>query len=126
MLGEVVKKGIIASTERHVWKEVEVTVDSGACETVMPKDECNHIAITESDASRRDVEYEVANGNAIPNLGQFVVETAHPGGRLRSRMQACNVTRPLHSVTKIGDQGLHMILTKEKAVVVDPPRPSPW
>ena len=50
------------------WMEIEITVDSGACETVMPADMCKCISIMQSVLSHGAV-YEVANGEEIPNLG---------------------------------------------------------
>ena len=52
------------------WTEIEVTVDSGACDTVMPTSLLSHISIAASADSRRGMEYEVANGETIPNVGE--------------------------------------------------------
>ena len=52
------------------WVRVDVVADSGACETVMPKGLCPNIALRESEASTAGVEYEVASGKAVPNLGE--------------------------------------------------------
>ena len=56
------------------WEEIEMTVDSGASETVVGEDMISAVATKEGQASRRGVVYEVANGVRIPNLGekQFV------------------------------------------------------
>ena len=45
-------------------------VDSGATETVIAQRMLSMMEIKESPQSRRGVEYEVANGIKIPNLGQ--------------------------------------------------------
>ena len=51
--------------------EIEVAVDSGATETVMPEETLNGIVgVTESAACKRGVVYEVADGTQIPNLGE--------------------------------------------------------
>ena len=44
------------------WTEIEITIDSGACDTVMPTRLCSHISVIETEDSRRGMEYEVANG----------------------------------------------------------------
>ena len=44
------------------WTEIEVTVDSGACVSVMPVGICEDIDIIEHEFSRNVAEYEVANG----------------------------------------------------------------
>ena len=49
---------------------IDVIADSGACETVMPKGICPNIALRESEVSRAGVEYEVATGKTVPNLGE--------------------------------------------------------
>ena len=50
------------------WTLADVIVDSGACETVVPKSLCEHIRITPSKQSIVGVEYEVASGETIPNM----------------------------------------------------------
>ena len=52
------------------WEGVEMTVDSGASETVVGEDMISAAATKEGQASRRGVVYEVANGVRIPNLGE--------------------------------------------------------
>ena len=52
------------------WEEIELAVDSGASETVVNEDMLRSVQTQESAASRRGVEYEVANGIRIPNLGE--------------------------------------------------------
>ena len=60
-------KSISNITPVDEWIEIEVTVDSGACDTVMPAEWCKGIPIVHS-ATAHGEEYEVANGEAIPNL----------------------------------------------------------
>ena len=52
------------------WYEVELTADTGACDTVIQKLMCPGIPITSSVQSLRGMEYEVATGESIPNLGE--------------------------------------------------------
>ena len=52
------------------WLEVELTADTGACDTVIPRKMCPKIPIQASLQSRSGMEYEVADGNTIPNLGE--------------------------------------------------------
>ena len=52
------------------WTEVEVTSDSGACETVIPAGWCPNIPTVDSLGPMRGDEYEVANGPAIRNAGE--------------------------------------------------------
>ena len=71
-----------SATESHNngWMELEVTVDSGACDTVMPISSCD-FKILPSYASTHGIEYEVANGAEIPNLGERKCLIRTPGNR---------------------------------------------
>ena len=61
---------VLAAVGPSEWTCIEVIVDSGACETVMPKDLCQLIPIVPSKQSLAKMEYEVASGKSIPNLGE--------------------------------------------------------
>ena len=64
--------GIDAVAEDE-WVEIEVAIDSGATETMMPEETLNGIIrITESAACKRGVVYEIADGTQIPNLGEEI------------------------------------------------------
>ena len=52
------------------WAEIELTADSGACDTVIPRTTAESIPIMQSLASLQGTQYEVANGQSIPNLGE--------------------------------------------------------
>ena len=52
------------------WQEIEVTVDSGACDIVMPLSLCSDIPRHESEQQRSGMEHEVANGAIIRNEGE--------------------------------------------------------
>ena len=59
-----------ASSGEDAWIEVELTADTGACDTVMPLSMAQHIPIQPSVQSLSSMMYEVADGNEIPNLGE--------------------------------------------------------
>ena len=52
------------------WEKFEMAVDSGASETVVGEEMVVTASMQESEGSRRGVEYKVANGESIPNLGE--------------------------------------------------------
>ena len=52
------------------WIEVALCADTGACDTVIPRETCASIVIQSSLPSMQCMEYEVANGHTIPNLGE--------------------------------------------------------
>ena len=52
------------------WELIEITVGSGACDTVLQSKMLSSIRTDCTEASRAGEEYEVANGQAILNEGQ--------------------------------------------------------
>ena len=50
------------------WEQLDLTVDSGSCVAVMPRGLCTGIGIMQSFPWQHRVGYEVANGDASPNL----------------------------------------------------------
>ena len=96
------------------WVEIEITIDSGACDTVMPAAMCGHISIVQTEDSRRGVEYEVANGETIPNLGErhcfLMTEDSHIMKEIV--FQCADIHKPLLSVSRCADLGYQCILEK--------------
>ena len=89
------------------WTCIDVIVDSGACESVMPRSMCSHIAIVPSAQSRAGVEYEVASGLCIPNLGERHCEvfTEQGASALLMHFQVADVHKPLLSLSNAADMG---------------------
>jgi hypothetical protein len=76
-----------------------MVIDSGASVPVMPPSIAKLYALEDSEASRRGVEYECANGESIPNLGQKRMAIYTSEGTLRSCTTQCaDVSKPLQSV----------------------------
>ena len=94
------------------WFEMEIMVDSGACDTVMPVALAEHIQIHESAASRRGKSYEAANGTRIENVGERRCLVAAEGGNDEKLMhfQVADVKKALLSVTKTADMGFECVL----------------
>ena len=103
------------------WIEILVTIDSGACVTVMPKSLCQGISIVESPESKAGVEYEVANGASIPNLGQRRCEIMTVGNLEAKKLsfQLADVHKPLLSVTACADMGFDCFLGKAGGYLID-------
>ena len=85
-------------------------------------DTLNSIPLRESPGSRRGVEYEVANGQKIPNLGEKRFMATTEDGQVRAlKAQVCEVNRPLLSVKKavaagntvVFDEGGSYIMNKK-------------
>ena len=60
----------LSAMSESEWVELEVTVDSGACDTVVPLDAISHVSITPSPQSQAGLKYEAANGQEIDNVGE--------------------------------------------------------
>ena len=89
------------------WETIDLMVASGASETVMPEGAIRSVTTKPNDASIRGVEYEVANGQRIPNLGEKVIdgETDIEGRRTTFKVQVCEVSKPLMSVKRLVESG---------------------
>ena len=59
-----------AAADSDGWEMLEITVDSGACDTVLPSGMLASIQTQSTPASRAMEEYEVANGCVIVNEGE--------------------------------------------------------
>ena len=94
------------------WTELEVTVDSGACISVMPIASCEGIDILENELSRNGAEHEVANGATIPNLGERRCEVMTVGSLQPKRItfQVADVHKPLLSISGCADMGFDCFL----------------
>ena len=109
-----VNDNAISSIPEATWRELEVTVDSGACDTVLPTEECKEIRLHESEQSRKGLEYEVANGETIPNLGErrCIMMTENSSTPKRIAFQVADVHKALLSVTRAADMGYECVLGK--------------
>ena len=102
------------------WETVELAVDSGASETVIPTGLLQGVSLQPSDASRRGVQYEVANGQRIANLGEKTIQGyTHLEGFARSvTAQVCDVNKPLMSVHKLVKAG-HKVVFDEPGAYIE-------
>ena len=103
------------------WTEIEVTVDSGACVTVMPRKCCEGISILQNALSRAGVEYEVANGAGLKNLGERQCEVMTAGSDVPKRIvfQVADVHKPLLSITACADMGFDCYLGSKGGMLYD-------
>ena len=93
---------VISVTTKNKWEVIDLAVDSGASETVISEDMLPNIPIKQENASRRGVQYEVANGVRIPNLGEKKFQGHSEEGTVRSiTTQVCEVNKGLLSVRKV-------------------------
>ena len=97
-------------TESQGWHQIEVVLDSGAADSVCPKNMCPQFAIEDSEASKAGVFYTGANGGKLYNLGQTHVPVAlDNGARSLATFQVADVSRPLMSVSKVCEMGNRVV-----------------
>ena len=103
------------------WVSITVTVDSGACVTVMPSGICLGIPIVDNDLSGAGVEYEVANGESIPNLGERQCQVMTVGSMTPKKItfQIAEVHKPLLSVAACSDMGFDCFLGHDGGTLKD-------
>ena len=113
-------RGINAVKRKVGWEEVKLFVDSGATETVVGEGMLTSVDIVEGAASRIGVEYEVANGVKIPNLGEkkFCGISAE-GCRRGLTAQVCDVNKALLSVSRLVKQGHRVVFDDENSYIED-------
>ena len=109
-------EGFNAVQATEEWELITLYVDSGATETVISEQMLSMLDLKESPQSRRGVEYEVANGKRIPNLGQkqFIGHT-EDGTKRAMTAQVCEVNKALLSVSKVVGKGNKVVFGEEDA-----------
>ena len=86
----------------YEWKQVEMTVDSGACDHVTPKKAMPTVRVKMTEAVRHGVTYSAANGGIIPNEGEIDLEGYTEDGKpLGLTLQVAEVSKPLAAVRKM-------------------------
>ena len=102
------------------WEEVELAVDSGASETVVSEDMISSAEIKQGLASKRGVQYEVANGVRIPNLGEKrFVATSEEGIKRHITAQVCEVNKGRLSVRRMVQAGNPVVFNHRGSYIVD-------
>jgi len=120
MLSTVEPAGVKAIKGKDEWEEIEFAVDSGASETVINEDMAPNIDVTESTASKRGVEYEVANGVTIPNEGEKRFEAmSEEEIKRKITAQVCDVNKALLSVKKVVQAGNRVVFDASGSYIED-------
>ena len=112
--------GVNAVDAKGDWEELKMVVDSGATEAVMSEDMLTSTETEIGAAAKRGVEYEVANGVTIPNLGEktFKFQTAE-GAERKITAQICEVNKGLLSVVKMVNAGNTVVFSKSGSFIED-------
>ena len=81
------------------WGVLEAIFDAGASVTVIPPHVASGYAVQESAASNAGVQYKVADGDEIPNLGEKLFAVVTEESTVRGmRAQVADVSKALQSV----------------------------
>ena len=116
---EIVPSGV-NSVEEQEWEEIEMAVDSGATETVVGEDMLESIETKEGAAYRRGVEYEVANGERVANLGEKKFTCYSNDGQKRGMTaQVCDVNKALLSVRRLVQAGNKVVFDSTGGYIED-------
>jgi hypothetical protein len=115
------RRSPISGVSEPEWHEIEITVDSGACDTVVPTTLCSHISLMATAKSRSGFEYEVANGEGLLNMRErrCFMMTENSNTTKRIAFQCADVHKPLLSVSRLADQGYECTLGKIGGVLCD-------
>jgi hypothetical protein len=102
------------------WHMIEVVLDSGAADSVCPKDMCPQFGIEDSAASKSGVYYTGANGGKLMNLGQTHIPIClENGARTLATFQVADVSRPLMSVAKVCEMGNRVLFGANGGVIMN-------
>ena len=94
-------------------RTIELTVDSGAAETVTSETEIPEFPTVNPSGPERDTTYILPDGSHVGNQGEKHVEvTTKAGSRCTVRMQVTGVRKSLMSVSKVCDAGHRVIFDK--------------
>ncbi len=111
-------------TKNGKFEVLSAIVDSGATIPVMSPETGEAYDLQESEASKNDVEYEVASGDTLPNLGEKKMAVLTAEGTLRGYTSQCaDVSKPLQAVRALleskhavcfglGDGDDHLVINK--------------
>ena len=115
------KIGHISATSEPLWHEIELTIDSGACDTVMPIHMCGDIRVDPSDPTIHCTVFEVANGASIFNIGEkrCMMMTEGSGVPKKIVFQIADVHKPLLSISRLADNGFLCMLGKDGGYLED-------
>ena len=113
--------GPAGSAGEDEWIEIELTADTGACDTVIPRKLCPGIPIRPSLQSLRGMEYEVADGRPLPNLGErrCLMWTENATQPRHINMQVADVHKPLLSLSRCADMGFESRFGRTMGALID-------
>jgi hypothetical protein len=126
-IGETYSAGVLCPISKPMpatedgWEMLEITVDSGAGDTVLPSGMLSSIQTMSTVASRAMEEYEFANGGVISKDGEKRCLMMTPGSATPKGIvfQVTGVHKPLMSVVAMCDAGYECLMSKEGGFMRD-------
>ena len=109
----------VAEKFKGDWEPIELTVDSGAEDTVAPPDELENI---EADVTNAEGEgFRIADGSVIPNMGikSGIIATEGWTSLKGGEFQVSPVHKVLLSVSKMVDRGHRVVFDPDGSYVED-------
>jgi hypothetical protein len=106
-LGEEFEVGAVDEGRASGSRVGQITIDSGAAESVMPKDSFMNVPFMPVDLRKSQAKYVAANGSRMGNYGQKRVPFKTKGGDGAQSIvfQVTDVTKPLAAVSRIVEKG---------------------
>ena len=99
------------------WEKLTLTVDSGASDTVVPPSVCRSAQLLKT-GEKFGIEYEIADGSSIENLGErhclMKTTEATNGSSMEMRFQVVDVSKALLSVHRMCQQGHSVLFAEDK------------
>ncbi len=124
-LGDSVEINDLEDAEEPEFIEIDMTVDTGAMNSVLSREDVPTHEVLPSEGSRAGQQFQsaAAGGKLIDNEGEVQLDMIAPAEgesltELTSTFQVAKVTRPLLSVTKVCDRGNFDVLCRREAAYV--------
>lgn len=96
----------------------KITIDSGAAESVIPKDMLPILPVESSPAEKTNAKYIAANGAIMRNVGQKRVRFRTSTGTINAiTFQATDVRKPLASVARIVEKGNRVVFSPAESYI---------
>jgi len=106
------------NVETAKYELIEITVDSGAEESVTPPDVMNQFQTKETENSKAGEQFVAANGSVIENEGERSVEVHTLDGVKRSMVfQVTTVNKALASVARMNEKGNTVVFDGESSYI---------
>ena len=102
------------------WRKIELLVDSGAADSVLPEGMLQDFKLHLGDAFKKGVSYVTACGERLPNLGESKIPFV-TAERMRCEMtfQIADVSKPLLAVSSLTKNGLDVTFNDDGGYILN-------